>query len=583
MLKYILLSCIVGIYGNLFSQIIPEDRTIDWSIAGQEADFTDPEQEVNVMDYGAAGDGTQDDSPAIQSAIEALGGEPGIVFMPEGTYLIEESLSLPTGVVVRGVDSVLSRIIIDFGGEAQDAINVNGSVASDFQAIESGYTKGSTSIEVGDATEFEQGDYAEIVENNGDWYTEPASWAENSVGQIIHISQVEGNTLTFGNPLRITYQESLDPRIRKITPVVNVAVENLGIERLDEPDEGAGSNIDINLAANVRIKDIESNKSVGSHINVHRSTQVWLTGSYIHHAFTYDGSGTRGYGIALHMHTGECLVDNNIFKHLRHAMMAKTGSNGNVFGYNYSIEPYRSETIHDFSGDISMHGHYGFANLFEGNIVQNIIVDHYWGETGPFNTFFRNRAELYGFIITSSDNPTDQQNIVGLEITNTDFLYGMYQTEGEDHYEYGNNVTGNMEPFFTDSLPDSSYYLIQEPDFWNIADPWPSIGVPLEYNTWSIPSKERYLGNTTGIDKAGNAEVFSVRPNPFFDHVTINVSNAARRKVKLIMTDMQGRRYFEQMIEAPETINTRKLPPGVYIISLTDEHTTRSKKIIKSR
>lgn len=123
-------------------------------------------------------------------------------------------------------------------------------------------------------------------------------------------------------------------------------------------------------------------------------------------------------------------------------MMVKTGTNGNVFGYNYSIDPYRSETIHDYSGDVSLHGHYAFANLFEGNLVQNIIIDHYWGPSGPLNTFFRNRAELYGFIITSSDNPTNQQNIAGLEITNTNFLYGMYTISGEDHFEYGNFVTG---------------------------------------------------------------------------------------------------------------------------------------------
>lgn len=583
MLRYFVLCVLFLFWGSLYGQIIPEDRTVDWTVAGQEAAFDDPEQQVNVMDFGALGDGSQNDAPAIQAAIEALGSEPGIVLLPEGTYLIEDPVSLNSGVVLRGIDSLSTQLIIDFGGEPQDAINISGAVASDYQLIENGYEKGSTSIIVNDGAVFQSGDYAELIEDNGDWYTEPASWAENSVGQIIKITEVDGNTLLFENELRIDYKESLIPRIRKISPTTNVAIEQMRIERLDEPGDGAGSNIDINLAANVRIKDIESDKSVGSHINVHRSTQVWLTGSYIHHAFTYDGSGTRGYGITLHMHTGECLIDNNVFKRLRHAMMAKTGSNGNVFGYNYSIQPYRSESIHDFSGDISMHGHYGFANLFEGNIVQNIIIDHYWGESGPFNTFFRNRAELYGFIITSSDNPTDQQNIAGLEITNADFLYGMYQIEGEDHLQYGNNVTGDIQPFYTDSLPDSSYYLTQEPSFWNISDPWPSIGIPVQYNTYSIPAKERFLGNSTNTTPVVLIENLDVYPNPFRNSLVLKWKNKQIPDGRVVITDARGQVYFQDKMQKTRAINTRHFPAGIYFLTLDAQLYQQTVKLIKSR
>ncbi len=110
-------------------------------------------------------------------------------------------------------------------------------------------------------------------------------------------------------------------------------------------------------------------------------------------------------------------------RNLRHAMMVKTGANGNVFSYNYSKNVRRSEWPNNYGGDISLHGHYSYANLFEGNIVQNIMIDHYWGPSGPLNTFFRNRAELYGIIMTGGDPTTsDMQNFVGNEITNNGFL-----------------------------------------------------------------------------------------------------------------------------------------------------------------
>jgi len=169
---------------------------------------------------------------------------------------------------------------------------------------------------------------------------------------------------------------------------------------VDMPAEGGGYNIYFDYAVNSRVSGVESDSSSGSHVYISRSAQIKVEGSYFHNAFAYDGVSTHGYGVTLAHHSSGSLIVNNIFVYLRHAMMVKTGANGNVFAYNYSRDPFRSEAISDFSGDISLHGHYPFANLFEGNIIQNIIIDHYWGPSGPRNTFFRNRAELWGIIMT---------------------------------------------------------------------------------------------------------------------------------------------------------------------------------------
>jgi hypothetical protein len=54
-------------------------------------------QPFNVMDYGAKGDGTTDDSAAIQAAVDAVGTTGGVVFFPAGkTYLLNTaSILLP--------------------------------------------------------------------------------------------------------------------------------------------------------------------------------------------------------------------------------------------------------------------------------------------------------------------------------------------------------------------------------------------------------------------------------------------------------------------------------------------------------
>lgn len=555
-------------------QIIPDDRTFNWSVAGQEAVFDDPQEQVSVMDFGAVGDGFVNDAPAIQEAMDSFDGEPGIVFLPEGQFLLQDALHIPSGIVLRGVDSLSTNLLIDFSGEPQHALRISGQSASEFQTVESGYQKGSVKIVVVQPDVFSAGDFVEMLQENGDWDTEPASWAEQSVGQMLTIEAVSGDTLFLQRSMRIDFDEALEPKIRKVSPKENIVIENLRIERLDEPAEGAGSNIYINLAKGIRISDIESDKSVGSHIAIYRSGQVLLEGSYIHHAFTYDGSGTRGYGITLHMHSGECLVENNVFEHLRHAMMVKTGANGNVFGYNYSIDPYRSETIHDYSGDVSLHGHYAFANLFEGNLVQNIIIDHYWGPSGPLNTFFRNRAELYGFIITSSDNPTDQQNIAGLEITNTNFLYGMYTISGEDHYEYGNYITGEVLPFETDSLPDTSYYKASIPEFWTEIIPWPSIGIPLTPNEWDIPAKHRYLGINTSVEiQQATLEVY---PNPVSNRLFIG---NAEEVLSVRVFGLDGSLLHSHNVEV-QTIDVSGFKPGVYLFEFLTQNSLIVKKVL---
>lgn len=67
-------------------------------------------------DYGAAGDGTTDDRPAIQAAIDAVnsaGG--GLVWLPQGNYLINTPLTMKSNVVLKGVGTGASRIICGTG------------------------------------------------------------------------------------------------------------------------------------------------------------------------------------------------------------------------------------------------------------------------------------------------------------------------------------------------------------------------------------------------------------------------------------------------------------------------------------
>lgn len=57
---------------------------------------------INVKSYGAIGNGTADDTAAIQAAVTAAG-TGGTIFFPAGTYRITSSINLAPGVSVMGV------------------------------------------------------------------------------------------------------------------------------------------------------------------------------------------------------------------------------------------------------------------------------------------------------------------------------------------------------------------------------------------------------------------------------------------------------------------------------------------------
>ena len=77
---------------------------------------------INVLDYGAKGDGVTDDSAAIQAAIDAAGNNSSLrveVYIPAGQYIINTPLFVTTSgkaaVKIRGAQQYRSRLIAGSG------------------------------------------------------------------------------------------------------------------------------------------------------------------------------------------------------------------------------------------------------------------------------------------------------------------------------------------------------------------------------------------------------------------------------------------------------------------------------------
>ena len=480
----------------------PKPAYADWSQAGYPGEIPYPTDTViNVKDAGATGNGATDDHAAIQAAINGAP-NPAVIFFPAGVYRIESVLNLKSGIVLRGEGYKLTRIECRC---SSGCIRMRGGSGS-YVSILGGLEKGSNQITVSDASAFTVGRGGQIRQE--DIVTpEAPSWGAYAVGQMVKILAIDGDTLTIDPPLHIDYSASKNPEIRPVNYIEQVGIEDLHLKRLDSGSTG-GHNFDIRFAADSWIRRVESEWTEKYHIAVSESLHLEIRDSYIHDAKTR-ASGGYGYGVSLARTVTSVLVENNIFYDLRHSMIIQIGTNGCVFGYNYAERNYSDDDGGWAKTYISLHGHYPFMNLFEGNIVGWIGIGDWWGPIGPGNTFFRNRAlgtdrydgfgDHHGIMVEYIHGP---QYIVGNEVTGGDLYFVIgprthpdvdYAVEHEKVVVHGNNVKGTVtwDPTIPDrTLPDS-YYLPSKPRFYGEMA-WPSIGGDKTIGEGKIPALVRW-------------------------------------------------------------------------------------------
>ena len=589
-MRLLLLSISFLLIAHLgFSQVVPVKRTADWSKSGLTDSLSYSQHSINLTSSKLDTSGKTDVQPEIQAAMDSIaisGG--GTVNLPPGTFRMESYLNFPSDVRLKG--STSDSTFLQFHGNSS-GINMHGNNTSKTFTLNAGYTKGSDSLILDSTNHLNPGDFVEILQNNGSWDTQEAPWAINVTGLISRIEKIENQKIFLSNNLSMDLDSSLNPRLKIINPIQNAALECLHIEKIDSIDDATAHNISLAYAWNCRIKGVESAKSAGAHIRVSQSAHNNFYGNYLHDSYQYDGGGTRGYGLMFTHHANYNKAENNIFEHLRHAIMTKAGANSNVIAYNYSKDVYRTENPQDASGDISLHGHYSFANLFESNIVQNIFIDHYWGPSGPYNTLFRNRAEDYGIVMTNGNpNTTNKQNFVGNEVSLN--MYSQYILSGSNHFEYGNNIKGMTKPSNTSNLPDSSMYLSSPPEFWDHNIPWPAIGYPHSLDDNSIPAKKRYanghpltlcscesIKDTTTSVRDKTIARSKIYPNPAKHSIYVEIPRA-EGKIKIY--SLQGSLIYSQAIDKThEKIELNGFSNGTYILELRNRENVMRKKFIK--
>ena len=492
----------------------PAERRADWSAAGLPGTaFPEYATVINVKSFGARADGTTDDSTAINNAINSATG-PAVVFIPSGTYAVAKSIYLKSNIILRGEGSRKTRLLFKSSGTANrciGAIKWDSDQTDAYVVVTNGLGKESTVLYLASVSGFATGDVVEIQQQNDPAWGFTESWQSNVVGQIVRVVSVDSarRCLTIDQPLRITFSAARRPVARKLNVLRGIGIEDLYLEKTESIN---GYTIEFKHVVDSWVRRVESYNTYKGHLWLERCAQIEVRQNYFHHSFVYGGD-TQGYGVSCTRHTSGCLIEDNVFNSLRHSMVLEIGANGNVYGYNFSTNRARDPVSGNLQADISVHGHYVFMNLFEGNVAEDADVPDWFEPAGPGNSLFRCRVMNSG---TAIEVASDNENVVGNELPTGAIAMVSGTTNTLVH---GNNSRGTIvwSNGLSHVLP-ASLYRDGQPEFFPSTDPeipWPPLGPDCTLGAGWIPAQKRFAsGIPVPIPAQSNACPFVAVTSP---------------------------------------------------------------------
>jgi hypothetical protein len=195
---------------------------------------------INPKNYGATGNGTTDDTAAINKAIAALTPGASLVF-PCGTYLTSSTLFINvSNVTINGsscatITNSSSYTVMVIGGSGNGDPNFGSTVAVSSTANEL-----STSFTTASSLGASAGSYV-LLQQGGEDSSEGSGNTGCDVsgcrGELVEVSSVSGNTYTVSTALHDTYNPSVNAATAQLLegPLTGITLENITLN-------GNGSN-----------------------------------------------------------------------------------------------------------------------------------------------------------------------------------------------------------------------------------------------------------------------------------------------------------------------------------------------------
>ena len=386
---------------------LPASRVTTWQpgVPGGIPHYTTVQATIEAS---AIGNGVGDARKIIQDALDAAGAAAGrdstgrVVLLSAGVFHLSGELYLPSGVVLRGAGPDATHLIAT--GNEHPLIVIGASLwphptAGTTDLAVTG-AKGSHTVQVANVAGFAVGQLVYLDETTDNvrsqwnpkkhppgagrnWYCRE----DRPITQILEITAIAGNTLTFATPLHIDFRTSQAAQLTRfdVAPVWRAGVEELRVS------SGRNGNLQLDHAACSWVKHVESDDSYGSCISFRQSYRCEVRDSYLHDSYYYNNGGA-GYGFDVTFASSDNLIENNISIRFNKVINCRASGGGNVIAYNY-MDDGAMNSAPDWVETGLQASHYPTPHfeLFEGNYSFNLDADFTEGNAIDI-TYFRNQS-----------------------------------------------------------------------------------------------------------------------------------------------------------------------------------------------
>jgi hypothetical protein len=308
-------------------------------------------QSIPGTNLVAKADGVTPDQAALQAAVNyAVLNPKTVIYLPAGVYRMTAGIvaKSPSGwgnltFVIRGDGMGRTQIVGD---------GVNGTLIqmltywdlSRSASIVSGATAGSKTITVNDWSLFRDFIYTDTPvmiaqDNDLTAYPNTPDYMKYTIAEKINpVSwSSSAKTVTLSRPLMVNYNMAKNVKVWLSRSIpYRSGIENLTI-RSTNHIKGTQHHVLIYGGNQCWMKGVESVGVAKWNIRLYGCVQTEITQCYLNES-RY-GGGDQGYGVGLYSQCTDNYVYDNIARKLRHSYITEYGGVGNVFAYNYSIDP----------------------------------------------------------------------------------------------------------------------------------------------------------------------------------------------------------------------------------------------------
>ena len=181
---------------NDFESFYPEN----WEYVNNWEATVEALPKFNIMDFGADSTGNLPSDEALIAALISLNGSAGIVYFSEGTFLFNNSINLPSGVVLKGASANSTKLFFNLN-DSGNLIEAIGKVKPIENIVVENIMAHSNSIRVNSLNGIQVGDYLKVGILKAKITSD---WAKGTVAQILEVKSIDtlNNSIYFESKLR---------------------------------------------------------------------------------------------------------------------------------------------------------------------------------------------------------------------------------------------------------------------------------------------------------------------------------------------------------------------------------------------